>query len=98
MNLERVRCLRAPVKSVLEAFGNTDNVGFSAFATLQTFSVIASHLPLQSTPPTALSLTNHTYYNIARPLLFSRERKMHYSKLAPSTSRQVTAACPICIL
>ncbi|KAF8895833.1 hypothetical protein CPB84DRAFT_1848174 [Gymnopilus junonius] len=38
------------------------------------FSLIASHLPLHSAPPTllALALTNHTYHNVARPLLFSR--------------------------
>jgi hypothetical protein len=47
-----------------------------ALATLhrELFWLIASHLPLHSTPPTllALSLTNHAYYNVTRPLLFSR--------------------------
>ncbi|KDR67507.1 hypothetical protein GALMADRAFT_147056 [Galerina marginata CBS 339.88] len=46
------------------------------FATLhrELFSLIASHLPLRSAPPTllALALTNHAYYNVAHPLLFSR--------------------------
>ena len=46
------------------------------FATLHSelFSLIASHLPLHSAPSTllALSLTNHTYYNVTRRWLFSR--------------------------